>query len=495
MTLASATTAVERRRAGCGLELTAGERARHAALSPAQAAWLDFVAAHPQALDRAAFAALDAAVELEPDSVQPWPLFLDPRGVALIVEAATTTLELIKTVPERIFGCDAARMSEFYGVDQGVARGAAALLAAPGFLEQIIGRGDFLRGPLGFACCEFNVAGNLGGWQVALWKERMLPQPLVAEFLARHGWRALRRNPLDALLDHAIALGIERGLAVAGELNLAVLTDNQVPRTLLAEVERRYRESLESRGVSGSLFVCTERQLTWDGVRARFGARPVQLFLDQMNELFDGPVFRAQTSGSGFGFNGMASPILSDKRNLALLSEQAASGEVYEPEERAAIERFIPWTRVLVDGFAERGGERFYLPDLVRAERQRLVIKPATGFGGTDVLLGAAVEQAAWDARVDAALADGCWVVQEFVPSGTYLFQAREGGAAPHELIWGPYIYGGRFGSCLLRSAPTGAGVVNVNRGARLTVLVEVEDCEPVSSPEPSCHEETCDAP
>src|SRR5262249_38231227 len=134
---------------------------------------------------------------------------------------------------------------------------------------------------------------------------------------------------------------------------------------------------------------------------------PVQLFIDQVMAQIDGPVFLSHTRGTGFSFNGLASLILSDKRNLALLSEQAADdGGLYDAEERALIARFIPWTRLLVDGFTERAGERVYLPDLARAERPRLVIKPGTGYGGKDVILGNAVEQAAWERALDTALAD-----------------------------------------------------------------------------------------
>ena len=74
-----------------------------------------------------------------------------------------------------------------------------------------------------------------------------------------------------------------------------------------------------------------------------------------------------------------------------------------------------------------------------------------------------------------AALANGRWVVQEFVPSETFLFQAREGGA-PHEIVWGAFVFGDRFGSCMTRCAPAGAGIINIARGARRIVLLEVED-------------------
>lgn len=479
------------------LSLHAEERARHAALSPVQADWLDFVAAHPEALDPASFADLDAAVELEPEKLQPWPLFLDAAGVAPICHAGTETLRLVKTVPERIFDGDPERMAELYGLDEPVVRGAVALLADPGCLEHVVARGDFLLGPQGFACCELNVAGNLGGWQVGPWKERLRAQPLVARFLAGQGLCAVPVDPLTVLLEHAVEVGLARGLAAAGELNLATLTPRPVPPELRAMIGRRYREALARRapGLAGQAVFCNERQLALHGDGARLDGVPVQLFVDQEMEMLDGPVFRAQAAGRGFAFNGLLSPLLSDKRNLALLSEQAADPDgVYDAEERAAIDRCIPWTRILAESFTEHAGERIYLPDFVRAGRERLVIKPADGFGGRDVLAGAVLAPAEWEARVDAALAGGRWIVQEFVPSETFLFQAREGGAVPHEIVWGAFVFGGRFGSCLLRGAPAGAGIINVARGARRIVLLEVEEGAAEPSRELFRHEESCDA-
>jgi hypothetical protein len=452
---------------------------RHAALSPVQVDWLDFVAARPEALERSAFADVDAAVELHPEMIQSWPLFADPRGLASIDHAGRETFRLIKTVPERVFDSDPERMAEFYGIDEPIVRSAGTLLADPACLEHLIGRGDFILGPRGFACCEFNIAGNLGGWQMGPWKDLFRSQRLVAEFLAAQHLRVLPLNPLDALLEHAVEVGLGRGLAAEGELNLAVLTtQNSRSPALLEMVQRRYARILArlSEGLAGSVIICREPQLTWEGGRARHDGTPVHLFIDQMMELFDGPVFRAQAAGRGFAFNGMVSPILTDKRNLALLSEQADDGDLYDAEERAAIDRFIPWTRGLAEGFTGHAGERVYLPDFVRAERERLLIKPADGFGGLDVLAGAALTPAEWEASVDAGLAAGSWVVQEFVPSETFLFQAREGGAVPHEIVWSAFVFGGRFGSCQLRGAPAGAGVVNVGRGGRWIVFLEVED-------------------
>lgn len=477
--------------------LTAPERARHAELSAIQASWLDFVAERPAALYRSSFRDLDAHQDLSPEQVHPWPLFADAACLAPVERASRAVMELVATVPQRIFDGDPRRIAAFYGCGEELARRAMTLIDG-GCLPHLISRGDFLRGADGFRCCEVNVAGNLGGWQVGHWVEHFARSPLIAEFLAKEGLRLSGTRPIEELFAHAAAVGVERGLAAEGELNLAlvILPGHALLPTMVAEAEATWSRVAAASGVAeGRFFVCTERELLEEGGRVTLYGERVHLFIDQAMELIDGPMYRSQVAGGAFGFNGWVSPILSDKRNLALLSEQE-EGDLYEPAERARIARYIPWTRLLVEDFAERCGERVYLPDFVLAERERLVIKPGGAFGGEDVYVGSLLGASEWAARVDAALADGRFLVQDFVPSATYLFQSPDGGAAPHEMVWGSFLFGSRFGSCLLRGAPRGAGVVNVHRGARRIVLLEVErrDPQPGRSAQPNCPQEILDA-
>jgi hypothetical protein len=406
-------------------------------------------------------------------------------------------------VPERVFGTEPERMAEFYGIGDALARGTAALLADPGCLQHIIGRTDLLPSARGFLCCELNAAGSIGGWMP--WEELLVRQRLIAEFIAECVTaRGMRVRPIDSiatLLEYAIEVGLARGLPdVTGgtELNLAILTLEAIPPGFGERLGRLYRQALArlAPGLDGKLFIGTERDLTADARGGAWhGSRPVQLFIDQIMERLDGPVFRSQAAGLGFAFNGMVSPVLSDKRNLALLSEQAEAGDLYDAGERAAIARCIPWTRVLADGFTDRDGERFYLPDYARAERASLVIKPANQYGGRDVFVGSALPRAEWEARLDDALAAGDWVVQEMIPMDEYLFQGPEGGAIPHGLVWATFHFGARYVSCLVRGAPSGARVINLKTGGRRIVALEVEDGAAVSSIEPSLPEETHDAP
>ena len=74
-------------------------------------------------------------------------------------------------------------------------------------------------------------------------------------------------------------------------------------------------------------------------------------------------------------------------------------------EERDAVSRFVPWTRTVRGGTTTdwRGGE-VDLFELALRERENLVVKPATDYGGAGVVLGWTVDAAEWERALVAAL-------------------------------------------------------------------------------------------
>ena len=63
------------------------------------------------------------------------------------------------------------------------------------------------------------------------------------------------------------------------------------------------------------------------------------------------------------------------------------------------------------------------------------------------------------------------------MPPAPLPFLLPEGGAADHEVIWGLYIIGERYGGGFLRVQPAGqAGVINSSRGALCTCIIEVDE-------------------
>jgi hypothetical protein len=132
--------------------------------------------------------------------------------------------------------------------------------------------------------------------------------------------------------------------------------------------------------------------------------------------------------------NPMASH-LEVKALLALASDSVRSNRFpLDDDERAALQRSVPWTRVLEAraGHAPDGSAVGDLVAFTRGERDRLVLKRSWDYGGKSVFLGAELDGEAsqarmraltgservrtWDQLIDFALADrDAWVVQELV--------------------------------------------------------------------------------
>jgi hypothetical protein len=187
--------------------------------------------------------------------------------------------------------------------------------------------------------------------------------------------------------------------------------------------------------------------------------------------------FRCFRAGNLNLYNAAARTLLTDKRNLALLSEHAAGGS-FTPEERELIERHVPWTRRLArEESAWRTGERVWLPELALGQRAELVLKAAREGKGQGVHVGAFTPEAEWRARVEQALEQGSWVLQERLESLPFLHQTGERGSAPHEVVWGLFVFGSRYAGGFLSLRPKGeTGVVNVHQGASEGVIFEVAD-------------------
>ena len=109
------------------------------------------------------------------------------------------------------------------------------------------------------------------------------------------------------------------------------------------------------------------------------------------------PVFRAHEDGTVVVWT--PTNVFGNKGTLAMLSEFAEDASVFSAQERAVIERVLPWSRML----GRRGAEtdkRFISECMQRQES--LVFKPTGLFGGEGVLIGREV-----DARHLAGGADG----------------------------------------------------------------------------------------
>ena len=121
-----------------------------------------------------------------------------------------------------------------------------------------------------------------------------------------------------------------------------------------------------------------------------------------------------------FAQNRMVSSIASEldqKSCFEVFTDPLLTARHFSAAERRLFRRHVPWTRILSPrNTSLPGGESGDLPEFARRQRERLVLKPNRAWGGTGVCVGPTVEQAEWETRLDAALADSeRWVVQQAV--------------------------------------------------------------------------------
>lgn len=180
-----------------------------------------------------------------------------------------------------------------------------------------------------------------------------------------------------------------------------------------------------------------------------------------------------------FAENRMVSSIsaeIDQKSNFEVLSDPELLDRHFGPDERDVLARHIPWTRLvrerrtqLPDG---RAGE---LAPYVQANRERLVLKPNRSYGGYGVVVGAAVDDAAWGQAVEAAFSTpGQFVVQAKAEVPVHLLPVRRDDGVvdlePCYVVMG--FAPSRYGLATLGRA-SARQVVNVaQRGGLVAVLI-----------------------
>jgi hypothetical protein len=186
----------------------------------------------------------------------------------------------------------------------------------------------------------------------------------------------------------------------------------------------------------------------------------------EMAEL--GRIAAAVRAGTLKFITGLWGEALSTKASLALLSDEEFIGRL-PPSLAADLREAVPWTRLLRECHtAGRRGERIDLVPWVMRNQVRLVLKPALGNKGRDVVIGRELEASEWVSRVESDLGDRePWVVQELVvPDSDKIVLRGESGL--FEELTGPSVYGayvldGEFVGAIRRCAVDGGDRLMIN--------------------------------
>jgi len=451
----------------------------HRRLSACDWRFREIARERPELLRRQSFASLDAANPILFYPLQSWPTFVEGRKLGEMATAAAGVVRLIRRLPEIAFDNDPEALDAFYGIGNPTLT--QLLFEPPNGIAGSVGRGDFIQDERGFHCIEINVAANLGGWETELLASMYLANPVLAGVIEELGVSVSWISTTGVLFAHLLEEAEGLVPPPEGEIGVALVMPadraGSVPGELSGHLTEELRRFAASHGApTGRVVVCTYPELTFDGLMLSHGGRRihavVELFLSQTPP----DVYRSFKAGAVGLYNGPLGRLLSDKRNLALLSNPTRSANL-SPQDRALVDAHVPWTRIVAPGTVVFEGEEADLVELVRERRGELVLKRGQSGGGEAAYLGRATSGDEWNARLEEALAEGTWVIQRHVESLPYLFQAGPVGCCPHQVVWGPFVFGERFGGMVLRMQPASEpGAVNLRRSATQGIVLGVEE-------------------
>jgi hypothetical protein len=185
------------------------------------------------------------------------------------------------------------------------------------------------------------------------------------------------------------------------------------------------------------------------------------------------PLMQAYAAGACVVVNSFRAKLLHKKSLFALLSDERFQVHLSD-EERVAITRHVPWTRVVAPGPTTYQGEPIDLFAFARANRERLLLKPNDDYGGRGITIGWESDADTWDAALNAAQKTP-FVIQERVRIAYEPYPALVDGEVQigQRLVDSdPFLFGSDVHGCLCRLSTV--TLLNVTAGGGSTVPVFV---------------------
>ena len=257
---------------------------------------------------------------------------------------------------------------------------------------------------------EYNAETPAGPAYMDAVSEVFLALPAMGEFLRTHVVHPLpaRHGVLHALLRAHREWSGTRDLPRIG-----ILDWKEVP-TYSEFVF--FRDYFRAHGIPCE--IADPREVEYRNGKLMAGDFPITLIykrvlIDELVERMgiDSPVVRAVRDGAVCMVNPFRCKVLYKKASLAVLGDER-NAHLFTPEQRAAVEKHVPFTRIVEERKTRFHGEEVDLLPWIEANRERLVLKPNDDYGGRGIVLGWLVDADAWREALRGAV-ETPYVVQE----------------------------------------------------------------------------------
>jgi hypothetical protein len=417
-------------------------------------------------------AALDAALppglsEVVGQRMLARPLFASESGMLGCADDVVALFHLMTSLPHRLFDGDFDR----YCAELRIEPRAATMMRRLGDVPPpLYGRADLYHDGERFRLLEFNIASELGGIDQA--------HGIPAAMLTADAFAAFARRHHLTYADTArhVATTLRRaGQAIApGREPVVALLESPGGLTSLGSYWRSLQEHLRAEGLDfrlGEIGDVRQRggRLYLDGTAIDVILRTFAV--DEMCALPDGeellePIFRAHEAGTVVLWTPMASSLYGNKGCLALLSDPRWNDR-YSADERALIDRVLPWTRSLSGSSSPAEAQ---ILDECRERREELILKPNANNGGVGIVAGWETDDEQWWRALKEVAPLGCVVQQRVVPRAEAVVDPRTGEVTDWWAVWGMYVTPDGYAGAYARALPHSSNAVisvSANAGTR----------------------------
>jgi hypothetical protein len=187
----------------------------------------------------------------------------------------------------------------------------------------------------------------------------------------------------------------------------------------------------------------------------------------------DHPLPRAWSAGACVMVNSFTSQLATKKSALTLFADPCTS-VMLSPQEAAAAQQHLPWTRLVRPGSTTYRGEEIDLSAFARAHRESLVLKPNDDYGGHGIVCGWQTSDEDWQKALSRAMNDP-HVIQERISIPKALYPTWADGGLRLEAYYestDPFLFASTTHGCVCRLSPT--ALINVSAGGTCVPVFQV---------------------
>jgi hypothetical protein len=351
---------------------------------------------------------------------------------------------LLFSLPERLFDGDLERFGAAVGVDgeRGV------LMRRLGVVPPSVGRADVYHDGEAYRLLEFGIGSDHGGWDRSGEVPRaFLRDKAFAAFAAEHG--------LDYTYSPSELARELRGLA--GGDPVVALVEGPGALTELNGAWQPVRDALRECGIRchlgelGDLSVRAGRlYIEGDRVDIVYRCFDTDQVIEDPDALAQAErIFKMHENGDVVLWTPLETNLFVEKGCMGLLSNHDPAS--FSADERALIDRVIPWTRLLSEPSLRAEPD---LLDQCRAAREQLILKPAGLYGGHGVIPGWETPDHEWHEALRAAASTTAIVQRRVVPRTEPVIDELTGELRPWHAVYGFYYTPTGFAGIHARVAP-----------------------------------------